>query len=48
MGMYATGIPLGFLVDKRGPHLNTALGAFAIAGGYWPLRQGILFVGILR
>jgi hypothetical protein len=38
--MYAMGIPFGYMVDKRGPHLNTAIGAFLIAGGYFPLRIG--------
>jgi MFS family permease len=40
--MYATGIPLGFITDRKGPHLNTFLGAFAIAGGYWPLRTAYM------
>jgi phosphate/sulfate permease len=40
MGMYATGVPLGFITDKKGPYLNTVMGAFAMAGGYWFLRQG--------
>jgi hypothetical protein len=38
--MYAMGIPFGYMVDKRGPHLNTVIGSIAIAGGYFPLRQG--------
>ena len=29
----ASGIPLGYMVDKRGPHINTVLGAIALAGG---------------
>src|ERR1700712_1488608 len=42
MGMYAMGIPLGMVVDHRGPHLNIALGAFVVAGGYYFLREAYL------
>lgn len=41
VGMYASGIPLGYMVDKRGPHLNTVLGAFMLAAGYYPLVWGM-------
>ena len=39
--MYATGIPLGYLCDTRGPRLNMVIGAFASGGGYYPLLRGI-------
>jgi hypothetical protein len=38
--MYATGIPLGYLCDTRGPRLNMVIGAFASGGGYYPLLRG--------
>jgi hypothetical protein len=40
--MYASGVPLGYMVDRRGPHLNTVLGSFALAMGYYPLLWGEL------
>jgi hypothetical protein len=39
--MYATGIPLGYMCDTRGPRLNMIIGAFASGGGYYPLLRGI-------
>lgn len=38
IGMYATGIPAGLLIDSRGPRWGVLLGAIALACGYFPLR----------
>lgn len=38
IGMYATGIPAGMLIDSRGPRWGVMLGAIALACGYFPLR----------
>lgn len=35
--MYATGIPIGFIVDGRGPRLAVFIGAICLAAGYFPL-----------
>ncbi|PNS20993.1 hypothetical protein CAC42_3330 [Sphaceloma murrayae] len=37
LGMYATGIPIGFIVDGRGPRLAVFIGAICLASGYFPL-----------
>ena len=39
VGMYASGIPFGYMIDRRGPRLNTVIGAFALALGYYPLLK---------
>lgn len=38
IGMYASGIPMGIVVDKKGPRPAALLGAFALAIGYFPIR----------
>lgn len=38
IGMYASGIPMGMVVDKKGPRPAALLGAFALAIGYFPIR----------
>lgn len=35
--MYASGIPLGLLIDTRGPRWGVLVGAIALACGYFPL-----------
>lgn len=40
LGMYGSGIPLGLMVDKRGPHLNTLMGSITLGAGYYPLKLG--------
>jgi MFS family permease len=37
LGMYASGIPCGMLVDARGPRVGVMLGALLFLGGYAPL-----------
>jgi hypothetical protein len=39
--MYASGIPLGLLIDARGPRLTTILGAITLGVGYYPIYQGM-------
>jgi MFS family permease len=53
MGMYASGIPLGYMVDKKGPHPGVLLGSIALGAGYFPIKQaydagpGSMGVGLL-
>lgn len=42
MGMYATGILSGILIDKKGPRWGVALGAISQAAGYFPIYRGML------
>ena len=42
IGMYASGIPMGIVVDKKGPRPAALLGAFALAVGYFPIRAGMI------
>lgn len=39
LGMYATGIPSGMLVDARGPRWGVAIGTICFAGGYYPIAK---------
>jgi MFS family permease len=39
LGMYASGIPLGYMVDKRGPHPGVLLGSLALGAGYFPIKK---------
>ncbi|KAI9736066.1 MAG: hypothetical protein M1818_006242 [Claussenomyces sp. TS43310] len=41
-GMYATGIPVGIFVDKRGPRPAVIVGSLLLALGYFPLRQAYI------
>jgi dipeptide/tripeptide permease len=36
--MYSTGIPIGILVDSKGPRSAVVLGAVLLAAGYFPLH----------
>jgi MFS family permease len=53
MGMYASGIPLGYMVDKKGPHPGILLGSIALGAGYFPIKKafdagpGSMGVGLL-
>jgi MFS family permease len=38
LGMYASGIPMGLLVDVNGPRVATLGGALALAVGYYPIH----------
>jgi hypothetical protein len=40
MGMYASGIPMGYLVDTKGPQLAIIVGAAALGAGYYPIYFG--------
>lgn len=40
LGMYATGIPVGMLIDARGPRWGVALGTVLFAAGYYPISKG--------
>jgi hypothetical protein len=39
--MYASGIPMGLLVDVNGPRVATLGGALALAVGYYPIHLGL-------
>ncbi|ESZ95718.1 hypothetical protein SBOR_3896 [Sclerotinia borealis F-4128] len=39
LGMYACGIPIGLLVDGKGPRPAVILGMLLLAAGYFPLYQ---------
>ncbi|TVY17539.1 putative membrane protein [Lachnellula arida] len=39
LGMYSLGIPIGMLVDAKGPRIATMAGAVLLAAGYFPLHQ---------
>lgn len=40
LGMYATGIPAGMLIDARGPRWGVAIGTVLFAAGYYPIAKG--------
>ena len=40
--MYACGIPVGLLVDAKGPRPGVLLGSLGLGGGYFALYKGIL------
>ncbi|KAL1305447.1 hypothetical protein AAFC00_002328 [Neodothiora populina] len=37
IGMYASGVPFGILIDTKGPRWSVLVGAIALACGYFPL-----------
>ena len=39
--MYAAGVPIGFLVDAKGPRPGVLFGGLAMGGGYLALQQGV-------
>ncbi|KAG4422507.1 hypothetical protein IFR04_004408 [Cadophora malorum] len=39
LGMYSMGIPVGMLVDSKGPRPAVVMGALLLAAGYFPLHQ---------
>ncbi|PGH06532.1 hypothetical protein GX51_02357 [Blastomyces parvus] len=39
LGMYATGIPVGLLVDSKGPRPGILIGIVALGLGYFPLHR---------
>ncbi|KAI9693234.1 MAG: hypothetical protein M1822_005230 [Bathelium mastoideum] len=42
IGMYLTGIPVGFITDLRGPRPMIIFGALCLGSGYFPLRQAYI------
>ncbi|KAF2837230.1 MFS general substrate transporter [Patellaria atrata CBS 101060] len=38
-GMYASGIPVGLLVDSKGPRPAIAIGGLALGAGYFPIHR---------
>lgn len=40
LGMYLAGIPVGLLVDRRGPRYGVLLGAVFMGVGYFSLHKG--------
>ncbi|QDS70604.1 hypothetical protein FKW77_000345 [Venturia effusa] len=53
MGMYASGIPLGYVVDSKGPHPGVLLGSIALGAGYFLIKRaydggpGSISIGLL-
>jgi len=39
--MYASGVPLGLVIDSRGPRLAILIGAVALGVGYYPIYIGL-------
>ncbi|EFY86088.1 MFS transporter, putative [Metarhizium acridum CQMa 102] len=39
LGMYSLGVPVGMLVDRRGPRPFVLVGAFLLVAGYFPLHM---------
>lgn len=48
LGMYTAGIPIGFIVDAKGPRPGTLFGALAMGGGYLALQQGMYTSSVMR
>lgn len=45
LGMYLVGIPVGVLIDARGPRLGAVLGGAALSCGYFPLYSAYKAAG---
>ena len=41
LGMYTAGIPIGLLVDAKGPRPGTLFGSASLAVGYFSLYRGM-------
>ena len=41
LGMYTAGVPIGLLVDSRGPRPGALLGAVLLGVGYFSLYRGM-------
>ena len=41
LGMYTAGVPIGLLVDTRGPRPGALLGAVLLGVGYFSLYRGM-------
>lgn len=46
--MYTAGIPLGMLVDSRGPRPGIVLGAVALGMGYFSIYRCEVMCGMLH
>lgn len=44
LGMYASGIPVGLLVDSKGPRPGVFLGSLALGSGYYALHRGESYI----
>ena len=42
MGMYAAGIPVGMITDRKSPRLAALIGVLTLFGGYYPIHIGSL------
>lgn len=40
MGMYAAGIPVGIITDRKSPRLAALIGVLSLFAGYYPIRVG--------
>ncbi|KNG46816.1 MFS general substrate transporter [Stemphylium lycopersici] len=38
LGMYASGIPMGIITDRKSPRLAAIIGMFALFAGYYPIK----------
>ena len=41
LGMYVAGIPVGLLVDSKGPFPGALLGAMSLGTGYFAIYKGV-------
>lgn len=39
--MYASGIPMGIITDRKSPRLAAIIGMFALFAGYYPIKLGM-------
>lgn len=42
LGMYASGIPMGMITDRKSPRLATLIGMVALFVGYFPIHIGAI------
>jgi len=53
LGMYASGIPMGIITDRKSPRLAAIIGMFALFVGYYPIKlaydggPGYMSVGLI-
>jgi hypothetical protein len=40
--MYASGIPMGMITDRKSPRLAAIIGMFALGFGYFPIHTGMI------
>jgi hypothetical protein len=45
MGMYAAGIPVGIITDRKSPRLAALIGVVSLFAGYFPIHTGKLTAG---